>query len=53
MSPWTDLTLSGASLQPNREADPMVSATTLALMADAYLGDVDRRSPTARHSSRI
>ena len=25
----------------------MVSATTLALMADAYLGDVDRRTPTA------
>jgi epsilon-lactone hydrolase len=47
MSPWTDLTLSGSSLQTNRDADPMVSATTLALMADAYLGDVDRRSPTA------
>ena len=47
MSPWTDLTLSGASLQANRDTDPMVSATTLGLMADAYLGDVDRRSPTA------
>ncbi len=47
LSPWTDLTLSGASLQANRESDPMVSATTLALMADAYLGDADRRSPTA------
>jgi monoterpene epsilon-lactone hydrolase len=47
MSPWTDLTLSGTSLVVNRDADPMVSATTLALMADAYLGEVDRRSPTA------
>jgi phosphinothricin tripeptide acetyl hydrolase len=47
MSPWTDLTLSGASLQGNRGADPMVSASTLGLMADAYLGDLDRRSPTA------
>jgi acetyl esterase/lipase len=47
MSPWTDLTLSGPSLQLNRDADPMVSAATLALMADAYLGEVDRRSPTA------
>ena len=47
MSPWTDLTLSGASLQANKDSDPMVSATTLGLMADAYLGDVDRRSPTA------
>jgi epsilon-lactone hydrolase len=47
MSPWTDLTLSGTSLQANRDTDPMVSATTLALMADAYLGATDRRSPTA------
>jgi monoterpene epsilon-lactone hydrolase len=47
LSPWTDLTLSGASLQSNRDADPMVSASTLGLMADAYVGDDDRRSPTA------
>jgi epsilon-lactone hydrolase len=47
MSPWTDLTLSGASLELNRDADPMVSAATLALMADAYLGELDRRTPTA------
>lgn len=47
MSPWTDLTLSGASLQANRDSDPMVSAKTLGLMADAYLGEGDRRSPTA------
>jgi epsilon-lactone hydrolase len=47
LSPWTDLTLSGRSLQANRDADPMVSASTLALMADAYLGAVDRRTPTA------
>ena len=47
MSPWTDLTLSGASLQANKDSDPMVSATTLGRMADAYLGELDRRSPTA------
>ncbi len=47
LSPWTDLTLSGPSLQANRDTDPMVSATTLALMADAYLGAIDRRTPTA------
>ena len=47
LSPWTDLTLSGTSLESNRDADPMVSATTLGLMADAYLGDGDRRAPTA------
>ena len=47
LSPWTDLTLSGASLEKNRESDPMVSASTLGLMADAYMGETDRRSPTA------
>lgn len=47
LSPWTDMTLSGASLEANRVTDPMVSAATLGLMADAYLGEVDRRSPTA------
>ncbi len=47
LSPWTDLTLSGTSLQTNRDTDPMVSAATLQLMADAYLGETDRRSPTA------
>jgi monoterpene epsilon-lactone hydrolase len=47
MSPWTDLTLSGSSIHSNGETDPMVSASTLAMMADAYLGEVDRRSPTA------
>jgi acetyl esterase/lipase len=46
MSPWTDLTLSGASLEANRASDPMVSATTLGLMADAYVGEGDRRAPT-------
>ena len=30
----------------------MVSATTLGLMADAYLGEVDRRSPTASPAVR-
>jgi phosphinothricin tripeptide acetyl hydrolase len=47
LCPWTDLTLSGDSLRANGATDPMVSATTLALMADAYLGENDRRTPTA------
>lgn len=47
LSPWTDLTLSGASVRANGDSDPMVSATTLGLMADAYLGQGDRRAPTA------
>lgn len=47
LSPWTDLTLSGASMGANAESDAMVREATLALMAEAYLGDVDRRTPTA------
>jgi epsilon-lactone hydrolase len=47
LCPWTDLTLSGDSVASNADLDPMVSATTLGLMADAYLGDLDRRTPTA------
>jgi acetyl esterase/lipase len=47
MSPWTDLTLSGSSLDSNRESDPMVSASTLSMMADAYAGTAERTTPTA------
>jgi len=47
LSPWTDLTLSGTSLHANRDSDPMVSAKSLGLMADAYLGGSDPRSPMA------
>ena len=47
LSPWTDLTLSGASIRTNADVDPMVSASTLELMAEAYLGDLDRRTPNA------
>jgi acetyl esterase/lipase len=47
LCPWTDLTLSGATVDAKRDEDPMVRASILALMADAYLGDADPRSPTA------
>jgi acetyl esterase/lipase len=47
LCPQTDLTLSGSSIQTNRDADPMVRASILRLMVDAYLGDADPRSPTA------
>lgn len=46
LCPWTDLTLSGASIEANAETDPMVQARTLALMADAYVGSGDRTTPT-------
>jgi epsilon-lactone hydrolase len=47
LCPWTDLTLSGPSLVSNAERDPMIRASTLTRMAEAYLGDRDRRTPTA------
>jgi acetyl esterase/lipase len=47
LCPWTDLTLSGATVEANRDEDPMVRASVLALMAEAYLGEADPRSPTA------
>jgi acetyl esterase/lipase len=45
--PWTDLSLSGGSIETNAATDPMVQAANLAQMADAYLGAFDRRTPTA------
>jgi len=45
--PWTDLTLSGETVDANRDKDPMVRASVLNLMADAYLGEADPQSPAA------
>jgi epsilon-lactone hydrolase len=47
LCPWTDLTLSGESLRTKVDEDPMANPKILELMAEAYLGDADRRSPTA------
>jgi acetyl esterase/lipase len=47
LCPWTDLTLSGASLESNADRDPMIRKSTLTMMAQAYLGELDRRTPTA------
>jgi epsilon-lactone hydrolase len=47
LCPWTDLTLAGASLRTKADEDPMGNPAILELMAKAYLGDADRRSPTA------
>jgi monoterpene epsilon-lactone hydrolase len=38
LSPWADLTLSGASILEREALDPMLSPAALANMADAYLG---------------
>ena len=47
ISPWTDLALTGPSLQSNAEADPMLKATYLPAIANAYLAGADPRLPYA------
>ena len=47
ISPWTDLTLSGASIAAKAAEDPMVRGADLSLMADAYLAGRDAKSPLA------
>ncbi|MDO9296155.1 alpha/beta hydrolase [Bradyrhizobium sp.] len=46
ISPWTDLTLSGATLATRDTIDPIIHKSYLAELADAYLpAAVDRRDP--------
>ncbi len=46
ISPWTDLTLSGATLTTRDAVDPIIHKSYLAELADAYLpAAVDRRDP--------
>ena len=47
ISPWTDLTLTAASLESRAEVDPMVSREGLAPSAEAYLAGADPTTPTA------
>jgi monoterpene epsilon-lactone hydrolase len=44
LSPWTDLTLSGASIDATAEIDPIVSRAMLENMAGAYLMGDDPRT---------
>jgi acetyl esterase/lipase len=43
MSPWTDLSLSGASLKTRADADPFLTEEALASAARLYLGQNDPR----------
>jgi acetyl esterase/lipase len=43
LSPWLDLTQSSPAYERLSDLDPMVSKEGLDLMADAYVGDGDRR----------
>ena len=46
VSPWTDLTMSGATLETKDAVDPLIHAAYLAELADAYAPpSVERRDP--------
>jgi acetyl esterase/lipase len=45
LSPWADLTLSGASMSDNATTDPMVTEADLDDYAAWYAGDADRAGP--------
>ena len=48
LSAWTDLAISGESMQTRATADPMITDLTgLREMIDAYLGGADPRAPLA------
>ena len=47
ISPWTDLALTGQSLQSNADADPMMIAANLPGFAHNYLAGADARHPYA------
>jgi epsilon-lactone hydrolase len=47
MSPWTDLALSGSSMETRAEADPLLTKNSLASAARLYLGLYDPRDPCA------
>ena len=45
MSPWTDLALTGDSMETRAEADPLLTKEALATTAHLYLGKNDPRDP--------
>ena len=47
ISPWTDLALTGPSLQSNAVADPMMNVKRLPKIANQYLAGADPRHPYA------
>ena len=47
MSPWTDLALSGMSMETRAEADPLLTRESLASTARLYLGGHDPSDPLA------
>jgi acetyl esterase/lipase len=47
LSPWTDLAMTGDSLQRNSAADPMENPDDIPYLVACYLGDGDPRNPYA------
>jgi monoterpene epsilon-lactone hydrolase len=47
LSPWTDLAMTGKSLQRNAAKDPMENPDDVPYLAACYLGDGDARNPYA------
>ena len=47
LSPWTDLTLTAATLTDRAAVDPMLTRPQLATLAGLYLGDADASDPRA------
>lgn len=47
MSPWTDLALTGNSIETRAKADPMLTWDALEKAAEFYLGGHDRHDPRA------
>ena len=47
ISPWTDMELTGDSMDSRADVDPMVGRDGLKLMADAYVAGGDVRDPLA------
>jgi monoterpene epsilon-lactone hydrolase len=46
LSPWTDLTMSGSTLETKDSVDPLIHGGYLHELADAYLpGSIDRKDP--------
>jgi phosphinothricin tripeptide acetyl hydrolase len=45
ISPWVDLTCSGATYATKAAADPIVTRDGVAMMARAYIGDGDAKAP--------
>jgi monoterpene epsilon-lactone hydrolase len=45
LSPWTDLALTGASIESNAAEDPILTRAALEAGARQYLGDHSRRDP--------